>query len=75
MAQNLEAGLGDIVVDNIAEEVKPGGEKVIKVIKKRLRKKQKVAGRTKPQGGQPLMEEEPEQQYVRVNQINVFDYD
>ena len=68
MAYNVEPGLGDIVIDRINQEVNSEGEKIIKVTKKKLRKKMKVQGRNK------LMEE-GEVSYVRINNINVFDYD
>ena len=37
----METGLGDVVVDRIKEEVQGDGGKVIKVMKKRLVKKEK----------------------------------
>ena len=72
MAMKMETGLGDVVVDKIKEEVLVDGGKVIKVMKKRLVKKEKP----KRKKGQLVPQEEGTPfDYVRVNQINVFDYD
>jgi hypothetical protein len=43
----MQAGLGDLVVDKIQEEVNSVGEKIIRVTKKKLVKKAKVQGRKK----------------------------
>ena len=64
-----EAGVGDVVVDNIKEEFQGDGGKVIKVTKKRLVRKAKP----KRKKGE-LLPEEAAFDYVRVNQVNVFDY-
>ena len=67
----MEAGLGDVVVDKIREEAQEDGGKVIKVTKKRLVKKAKP----KRGKGDPIPQEEGTAfDYVRVNQINIFDY-
>lgn len=73
-AEILEAGLGDIVIDEILEKVGESGEKVIAVRKKRLRKKAKVQGRKKMDGSELLPDESAREEYVRVNQPNVFDF-
>jgi len=39
--------LGDLVVDKVQEELNSNGEKIIKVVKKKLVKKAKVQGRKK----------------------------
>lgn len=73
-AEVLEAGLGDIVIDEIIEKVGESGEKIIAVRKKRLRKKVKVHGRKKMDGSELLPDESAREEYVRVNQPNVFDF-
>lgn len=75
-AEKLEVGLGDLVIDEIIERVGPSGEKIIAVKKKRLRKKAKIQGRKKRDGAELLPQEDisSREEYVRVNQVNVFDY-
>lgn len=74
-AEKMAVGLGDLVIDEIIERVGPSGEKIIAVKKRRLRKKQKVQGRKK--FGELIPEEEisSREEFVRVNNFNIFDYD
>jgi hypothetical protein len=47
MAQVIDTGLGDIIVDQIRQELNSEGEKVIRIRKKVLKKKPKIQGRNK----------------------------
>ena len=71
----MTVGLGDLVIDEIIERVGPSGEKIIAVKKKRLRKKQKVQGRKTFGEMIPQEELSSREEFVRVNNLNIFDYD
>ena len=74
-AEKMAVGLGDLVIDEIIERVGPSGEKIIAVKKKRLRKKQKVQGRKTLGEMIPQEELSSREEFVRVNNLNIFDYD
>lgn len=79
MAQNIEPGLGDVLVDKIKQELNSEGQRVIRVTKKVLKRKKKAyEGRKKQILNEmdPISQQEDDELgFVRVNQLNVFDYD